>query len=548
MIFPVLKDLGAPVEKRVIEFKGYDVQNVIDPGAMRDMRNLSSDEYPSIYQRKKRGIYPTKYTNPTAILPRKEKLAVCDETSFWYDGERIFDLDSEYSGERQMQAINTRIVIFPDKMFYNTETGDYGKLNNIVEVSSVAFHKDATTQETICTFTFEEGKSLAGFSKGDTVNFEGTSLSIVGYKNGQNNDIKHGLIERIDYDENQIWFAYGVINYPTEDEEDFTDSGESGAGFTIEKEVPDLDFILEYGNRLYGTNENTIYVSKLGDPTNWFFYGTGTAESSYTVEVGTDGEFTGIAATPTHIVFFKENCIHKLYGYKPANYQLVTTNCMGLEEGSHKSIQLINGVIFFKSREGIMTYDGNIPINISKEFGKARYDSAAAGTDGIKYYVSMRNKADNKWYLFVYDLEKDIWHLEDNTHAISFAYLKNDLIYCDKDKGQLVSALGIGGIIESEPIEWYAKFGDYDEFIENRKVYSKIEMRLEMEENSHLEVWISVDDGAWESVQRVDTHLKRTVEMPIVPRRCNRFAILLTGTGYVKIESMVRVVREGTMK
>lgn len=548
MRFPVLQQVSAPTESRVIDFKGYDVQNVIAPGSMRDMKNLSSDEYPSLYQRKKRGIYPTKYNYPTAILPRREKLAVCDSTSFWYDGEKIFDLNSQYSGDRQMQAVNTRIVIFPDKMFYNTETGDYGNLNCEVTVSSASFHKDATTQETIVTFTLPEGTNLSDFSKGDTINFDGTSLSIVGYKNGETNDIRHAIIERIDYNENQIWFASGVINYPTEAEEDFTDSGESGNGFNISKEVPDLDYILEYGNRLYGTSENTIYVSKLGDPTNWFFYGTGTAESSYTVEVGTDGEFTGIAATPTHIVFFKENCIHKLYGYKPSNYQIVTTNCLGLEEGSYKSIQLVNGVVFYKSREGIMAYDGNIPENISKNFGKVRYDSAVSGTDGLKYYVSMRNKADNKWYMFVYDIEKALWLLEDNTHASSFAYIKNDLIYCDKDKGQLISVNGVGGVLEQEPIEWYAKFGDYDEFIENKKVYSKIKMRLKMEENSRFETWISIDGGAWECVQKLDTHLKRTVELPIVPRRCDKFAILLTGVGYVKIESMTRVVREGTMR
>ena len=86
---------------------------------------------------------------------------------------------------------------------------------------------------------------------------------------------------------------------------------------------------------------------------------------------------------------------------------------------------------------------------------------------------------------------------------------------------------------------------DYDK---NKKVYSKIQMRLKMEEDSEINVWISVDEGAWESVYRLSTHFKRTVEMPIIPRRCDKFAILITGTGYVKIESMVRCVREGTMR
>lgn len=548
MNFPVMQTLGDPIEQRVIELKGYDTQNVIEQGSMRDMRNLSSDEYPSLYPRKQRGTYEDFYTNPSAILARKEKLAVCDDTSFWYGGRRIFDFTLSYEGKRQMQAVNTRIVIFPDKMYYNTETGEYGSLGETVNPVQVAFHKDPVTKETCCTFTMPLGGTLEGFKKYDTVNFTGMSTNIRGYSNGQDNNISHAIIERIDYDNNQIYFAEGVISYPTADDQDFIDTGETGLGFTIEREIPDLDYILEYGNRLYGCKGNTIYVSKLGDPTNWFFYGTGTAESSYTVDVGTDGDFTGIAPYSTHILFFKENCVHKLYGYKPSNYQLITATCLGVEKGSYKSIQLINGAVFYKSREGIMIYTGDTPSIISHNFGKTRYDSAVAGTDMLKYYVSMRNREDGKWYMFVYDVEKGLWHLEDNTQADEFAFIGNQLVYTDHDKHKIITTEGRGENIDQDPIEWYAKFGEYDEFLEHKKVYSKIEMRLKMEEHSEISVWIAIDGGAWESVCHLSTYFKRTVELPIVPRRCDKFAILIQGKGYSKIESLTRVVREGTMR
>ena len=548
MIFPMMQTPSAPVRSQVIEFKGYDVQNVIAPGSMRDMKNLTTDEYPNLCQRKQRGTYSNLYDKPSTIFARKEKLAVCDGSSFWYDGERKFDFALEYDGERQMQAINTRIVIYPDKMFYNTETGEHGSLGCKVHANSVAFHKNPVTYETICTFTFPSGKSLSGFMEGDAVSFSGMSKSIKGYVSGEDNNIKNAIIEKIDYTNKQITFAEGVINYPTAAEEDFTDTGETSLGMDIEREVPDLDFILEYNNRLYGCKGNTIYASKLGDPTNWNYFATGTAESSYQVDVGTDGAFTGIAPHPTHIIFFKENCMHKLYGYKPSNYQLITTSCLGLEEGSHKSIQAINGSVFYKSREGIMAYSGDLPTLISQNFGNDRYGSAVSGTDGLKYYVSMRNKADGKWYLFVYDVSKFMWMLEDNTHALSFTFLKDVLLYSDYDSNKIIAVVGTEDNADTDPIEWYARFGDYDEFTENKKVYSRVEMRLKMAENSEISVWISTDDGAWESIYRLSTHLKRTVEMPIVPKRCDKFAILIKGKGYSKIESMVRVMREGTMR
>lgn len=547
MIFPMMQMQASPLRKQVIEFKGYDTQNVIDQGAMRDMKNLSSDEYPSLYQRKARGTYADNYMNPSTIFPRKEKLAVCDSTSFWYDGQRKFDFTAE-ADERQMQAINTRIVIFPDKLFYNTETGEHGSLGNKITASSVIFQRDDTTKETCATFTLPAGVTLNGFQKGDAISFSGMSPLIVGYDTGLTNNVENAIIERIDKTLNKMWFADGVINYPSSDYEDFSDTGESGNGFDLERKIPDLDYILEHDNRLYGCKGNTIYVSKLGDPTNWFYYNTGTADSSYTVDVGTDGDFTGIAPFSTHIVFFKENYMHKLYGYKPSNYQLITSACLGLEKGSHKSVQYINGTIFYKSREGIMAYSGDVPYLISQGFGKTRYQNAVSGTDGMKYYVSMKGKADDKWYLFVFDISKALWHLEDNTHARDFAFIDNQLVYSDADKGKIMTTAGTDSNKEEEPIEWYAKFGDYDEYDENKKIYSKIEMRLKMEENSQFTAWISVDDGAWESVFHLETHFKRAVEMPIIPRRCDKFAILLTGKGYVKVESMVRVVREGTMR
>ena len=548
MNYPMMQTNLPPSREQVIEFKGYDVRSVIEPGSMRGMKNLSTDEYPNLYQRPQRGIYSGKYKDPDAILTRKEKLAVCDSTSFWYDGKRIFNFRKDAPNGRQMQAINSRIVIWPDKMYYNTETNEYGSLEASVDAVKVAFHKDPVTYETCATFTFDPGRSLKEFNKGDAISFRGMSTLIKGWETGQDNNIDNGIIENIDYDNNRIYFAYGVINYPTQGEEDFEDTGESGYGFNISRNVPDLDFVLEYNNRLYGTHENTIYASKLGDPMNWYSYGTGTAEASYSLEVGSDGEFTGIAPYSDHIVFFKENCMHKLYGYKPSNYQMLTTQCLGLEKGSHKSVKLISGYLFYKSREGIMVYTGSAPTLITQNFGRVRYDSAAAGTDMIKYYVSMRNKTDGKYYLFVYDVEKRLWLLEDNTHASDFAFIDNRLVYCDKDSGDIKSVIGEGEDAETDPIEWYALFGEYDEYSENKKVYSKIQMRLKMEENSTLGVWISIDGGVWESIYRLDTHTKRTVEMPIVPRRCDKFAILLTGKGYTKIESMVRCVREGTAR
>ena len=77
--------------------------------------------------------------------------------------------------------------------------------------------------------------------------------------------------------------------------------------FRLERRVPDLDYLTECDNRLWGCAqaENIIYGCKLGDPTNWFSY-RGIAEDSYAVTVGSDGPFTGAATCLGSVLFFKE--------------------------------------------------------------------------------------------------------------------------------------------------------------------------------------------------------------------------------------------------
>lgn len=88
-----------------------------------------------------------------------------------------------------------------------------------------------------------------------------------------------------------------------------------GTTITARRRVLRLEYVTENANRVWGCNseENVIYSCKLGDPTNWYSY-RGIASDSYAVNVGSDGPFTGAATCMGYVLFFKENCLHKLYG------------------------------------------------------------------------------------------------------------------------------------------------------------------------------------------------------------------------------------------
>ena len=93
-----------------------------------------------------------------------------------------------------------------------------------------------------------------------------------------------------------------------------------------------------------------------------------------------------------------------------------------------------------------------------------------------------------------------------------------------------------------------AELGPFDEYVENKKIYSRLKMRVNLDNEAELTVMISIDSGAWEPIDHFTTAYKRTIDLPIVPRRCDKFSVRLEGKGRCRVESLVREYREGTMR
>lgn len=315
------------------------------------------------------------------------------------------------------------------------------------------------------------------------------------------------------------------------------------ASLSITRVAPTLDYVTEWNNRLWGCSnkDNTIYASKLGDPTNWQFY-QATALDSFAAEQGSNGRWTGIGKFSTHLMFFKEDCIHKVYGNFPSEFQVVTQVCSGCEEGSSKSIVTMEDGVLYKSRRGIMGYSGGIPVLISSAFGNAKYHSAVAGTDGRKYYVSMLDK-EGVSHLFAYDQELQTWHKEDNLNVRDFEWHDGRLCYVDH--GDKIMCMDVGDF-DSE-LEWMAEFGPFDEYIEEQKIYSVLKFRYKLDEGATLKIEIATDEGEYETMEEVATSDEQTGYSEITPRRCDRFSIRMSGTGRCIVKTLTREFRQGSV-
>ena len=223
---------------------------------------------------------------------------------------------------------------------------------------------------------------------------------------------------------------------------------------------------------------------------------------------------------------------------------------LGLAEGSGRSLAIAGETLFYLGRNGIMAYTGGVPQPVGQPLGLGRFKNAVAGSDGLKYFVSMEDSA-GAWALYVYDTQRGLWHKEDDTKATYFTRWDGDLYYLN-DKGEI----WIAGETMSQPegaemeetVEWMAEFGDFTEDDPNKKVVTKLQIRLELEEGASMQAWLQFDsEDQWRLVGTVlGEGEKRSYYLPIIPYRADHYRLKLTGKGGCRIFSLVRESASGS--
>ena len=326
-------------------------------------------------------------------------------------------------------------------------------------------------------------------------------------------------------------------------------------GLVITRHMPIMDFVIESGNRLWGCHYgldihgnfvNEIYASKLGDFKNWNVFDS-ISTDSYVATVGTDGEFTGAITHLGYPIFFKENCMHKVYGNFPANFQVQTNTCRGVQKGCHKSLAIVNEALYYKSRSGFCMYDGSLPVETSSSLGDVVYSDAVAGAIRNKYYVSMKDN-NNDYHLFVFDAKRGLWHREDNTHAIDFCACRGELYYIDEDKciKTINPVPGFSYPFESG-ISWMAESGVIGTDMPDKKYISRLDVRMLLTVGTRVYFYIEYDScGKWEHLFTMTGTRLQSFAVPIRPRRCDHMRIRIEGDGEAKIFSICKTIEQGS--
>lgn len=499
-MLPILNSAAAQRSKKyTVAFRGINYGEGYQDGEFSETENVSAAQYPCLSQRYAR-ITEGSYNAPTS-MHAKEGLLVVDGTgTVWYDKSVV---GAVTPGRKQMATVGNYIVIFPDKVYYNVASREWGSMEAEYTASGLKF-TNKTIETTGADWPFREG---------DAVTISGCSTA------ANNQEI---IIRGVDGKKLTFY------------ENSFTEATESVA-VTIKRAIPTLTHICENNYRLWGTLGNTIYASKYMDPLN-FNYKDQVASDSYAIDVATDGEFTGCIPFSSHICFFKENTLHKLYGTLPSNFQIVTSNIYGVQAGSERSMCIVNETLFYKGVLGVYAYNGGIPEPLSKPFGTRRYKNACAATDGSRYYISMEDE-DGSWGVYAYDIEKNIWVREDGLHCVDMA-THDGYVYLLGADGGLRKIDEAGDVSD---LNWSATFCPFNETQNERKGYSKFHLRLDMAAGAWLKVEVKRDtDKRWEQVYTTHNEKAQTVSIPILPARCDSVEIRLSGKGECKLRTFVR--------
>lgn len=516
-----------------VKFGGLNHALGAGDGELWDMRNLTSENLPLLASRRRRWKYGQ--IDTPGGLYAWEKLCWVDGGDFYYDGEVKGQVTE---GEKIFCCLTPYIVILPDKAYYNVQNGEFGSLESRWSGEELQFYcrRSVSGQGVARDMLRLDGMNWAAYFKvGDTVVISGCAQVP-----GNNTNATIREIDSAGY----LYFDGGVFSYPGESDV-YTETGE----ITIARTIPDLNFICENESRLWGCTDTGIFCCKLGDPFNWNTHDLIDSDS-WNWDPGSAGVFTGCTAYGGYPIFFKEDRIYKVYGSYPSNYEVLSSATLGLKAGCHGSFAVAGEVLFYLSRSGICAYTGGIPQPMGKAFGDLRFRDAVAGSDGLKYYVSMRT-VDGDWRLYVYDTQQGAWHIEDNKRFTHFATVNGDLLGLTAD-GEILMLGNPSNVPEGaeqeEPVSWMAEFGDFTGQDPNKKGLTKLQLRLELEEGATMQVYLQFDsDGVWHNVNSVlGEGAKRSYYLPIVPRRTDHYRLKLEGTGGCILHSLVAEAYSGS--
>ena len=175
----------------------------------------------------------------------------------------------------------------------------------------------------------------------------------------------------------------------------------------------------------------------------------------------------------------------------------------------------------------------------------------------------MTNEETNIRSLFVYDTKANLWHIEDVGITFDFfVNYKNRLMFYDGSKilveGRNTKIDGTTYTADSSELSWMWTSGIIGLDSPATKYISQLLFRMSMEMGSEIKIELEYDSsGVWEEkgniVNKYEKNRRntqgytalRSIELPVIPRRCDHMRIRLSGKGMIKLFSISKRITQG---
>lgn len=575
-------------KRSIINFGGINLTGNYSQGELTDCTGISHSEFPFITQRKKsEKIFSCNY--PTSALFGSFE-CIASEDGFYYNRKKVGELTP---GKKQLAVLGKRIVIFPDKMYYDTETEQFKSLSGEVSTAGakVTFSETEISVQTdfyeeieeTDTLSFSKNMMLVTYKKATVTD---GNLSLTGFTLKESGAVETGTVFKEYCKENQYRVAEDVV-YSEKDEKyeitnilvtvkktasdlfngfkkgdvievsgctehpennksatvsevkgtsilfeegTFTAGYETGS-ITVKRKIPDFTSVCSYENRLWGTEGNTIYASALGDATAFFTY-KGISTDSFTVTSNSAGDFTACTSYGNSCFFFKENTCYKLYGNRPANFQLNESFASGILKNDSESIANTGDRLIYKGNGGVYSFYGGNPRRISDNIEKIKMENASAGSNGKLYYLSVDTEAGREE--FIWDIEKNLWCKSGETDVIGYATYGEKVYRLKKDCVELITSE------TDSDASWSITLCPFDEGYIGTKNYSRLRIKAQLFEGAYIRTEIKDDEGIWKTVNISHGDRKKYINIPCTVKSCHELRIRLSGKGRSILENVTR--------
>lgn len=285
--------------------------------------------------------------------------------------------------------------------------------------------------------------------------------------------------------------------------------------------------------RLFILQNDYVHISYDKDIENWQVYLINNGVSpvcAQMMDMHSGGRFTAGVNYKSSMLMFKQGTMYGIFN-KSTPFTIAKIADVGCI--NPRSIAICRGTLYFLAQEGVMAYTGGLPQLVSGKCpglaDKLRDSTACA--DGRYYYIGN----------YVYDTENQQWSkIRAEQSGVAFSskgWFNGRVYYLRKAGGAYQTYTYQPNQFDSActPAEWFFQTKQLFADSHQKKLFTRLVLRIEPMQSASLSVSVSADGGAFSAVYTDMLTRAKTVEIPLCIPPCESLQIRVSGSGKVTV-------------